>query len=183
MKTMTAEPTPALPQACALGIARDRRGAVYVEFLIVFLPLFVFFMSLVQLAFVVTANLVTKHAAVTAARAAIVVLPDDPSYYGDVKVNTASGERLNAIRTAARARLMAVSTSPEVEITFPSSPGGGDSKTTFQQDDVVRVQLKFDYPCKIPIGSRFVCNFLTLHKILKAEAALPLQGAGYSYEY
>lgn len=42
-----------------------------VEFLIVFLPLFVFFMSLVQFAFVQVADLVTKRA-VQAARAAIV---------------------------------------------------------------------------------------------------------------
>lgn len=160
---------------------RGNTGAVYVEFLIVFLPLFVLFMSLVQLAFVSVANLVTKHAAVTACRAAIVVLPDDPAFYGNVPVNKVDGERKAAILAAARTRLMAVSTFPLVELRFPTSPGGGDDKGAFQQDDTVRVHLVFDYPCKIPIGSRFVCKFLTLHKKLEAEAAMPLQGAGYEY--
>jgi Flp pilus assembly protein TadG len=163
------------------GLRKDARGAVYVEFLIVFLPLFVMFMSLVQLAFVSVANLVAKHAAYSACRAAIVVLPDDPAFYGDVPVNKADGARLTAIQAAAKARLLAVSTDPNVEITFPSSPGGKDNKTTFQQDDTVRVHVVVDYPCKIPIGSRFVCNLLTLHKKLEAEAAMPMQGAGYEY--
>lgn len=171
---MSAKPNPR-------SLRKDARGAVYVEFLIVFLPLFMMFMSLVQLAFVSVANIVAKHAAYAACRAAIVVLPDDPAFYGDVPVNKADGARLTAIEAAAKARLLAVSTMPNVEITFPSSPGGKDSKTTFQQDDTVRVHVTFDYPCKIPIGSRFVCQFLTLHKKLEAEAAMPMQGAGYEY--
>ena len=48
---------------------RATTGAVYVEFLIAFMPLFVFFMSLVQLAYVEAANIVVKHAAVMATRA------------------------------------------------------------------------------------------------------------------
>jgi hypothetical protein len=165
----------------ALGKDRRTAGAVYVEFLIAFLPLFVMFMSLVQLAFVEVANLVTKHAAVAAARAAMVVLPDDPSYYGGQPVNVASGARRDAIEAAAKARLMAVSTDPQITLRFPTSAGGDDDKVQFQRDDVVRVHLEFSYPCKIPIGSFFVCKSLDLHKVLKAEAAMPLQGAGYDY--
>ena len=164
------------------SLRSDRRGAVYVEFLIVFLPLFVMFMSLVQLAFVEIANLVTKHAAVAACRAAIVVLPDNPQYYSKGDVNRAEGDRLDAITAAAKARLLAVSVNPNVAVTFPSGAEGTDSKTAFAAGDTVRVQLAFDYPCRIPIGSRFVCNFLTLHKKLKAEAAMPLQSAAYKYE-
>lgn len=164
------------------NLSRDVRGAVYVEFLIVFLPLFVFFMSLVQFAFVQVANLVTKHAAVQAARAAIVVLPDDPAFYGNVPVNKATGERKTVIEAAARGRLLAVSAGfPDFTIKFPSSPGGDDNKTQFQMDDVVRVKLTYQYPCKIPIGARFVCNVLTQKKKLEAEAALPIQGAGWEY--
>jgi hypothetical protein len=161
--------------------ARDRRGAVYVEFLIVFLPLFVLFMSLVQFAFVQVANIVTKHAAVSAVRAAIVVLPDDPMFYGNVPVNTVDGARRTTIEAAARARLAAFTALADLEVKFPSSPGGTDDKLQYQQDDVVRVRLKYMYPCLIPIGNRFVCNALTLRKKLEAEAALPLQGAGYQY--
>ena len=164
------------------GKKRGTEGAVYVEFLIAFLPLFVLFMSLVQLAFVQVANIVTKHAAITAARAAIVVLPDDPGFYEGAKVNTATGKRLELIEAAAKARLAAVSTGPKVEVTFPSSAGGDDNKTSFERDDLVRVKVEFDYPCLIPIGSLFVCRTFDLHKKLKAEAALPMQGAGYEYQ-
>lgn len=159
----------------------DRRGAVYVEFLIVFLPLFVLFMSLVQFAFVQVANIVTKHAAMSAARAAAVVLPDDPAFYDEVPVNKAAGARRSAIEAAARARLAAFAILANLEVKFPSSAGGDDDKVQYQQDDVVRVRLKYMYPCRIPIGSRFVCNTFTLHKKLEAEAAMPIQGAGYTY--
>lgn len=162
-------------------LGRDARGAVYVEFLIVFLPLFVLFMSLVQFAFCEVAALVTKHAAVFACRAAVVVLPDDPSYYEGVPVNKASGKRKEAVEAAAKARLAAVSSFPDVEIKFPSSPGGEDDKTQFAMDDVVRVRVELNYGCRIPIGARFVCDMLTQKKKLVAEAALPLQGAGFEY--
>ena len=164
------------------SIVVDRRGAVYVEFLVVFLPILTLFLSLVQLAFVEIANLVTKHAAVAAARAAMVVLPDNPQFYSSGDLNHAEGDRFDAIQAAARARLLAVSVNPHVDVTFPSAPGAGDNKTAFQNGQSVRVQLAFDYPCYIPIGSRFVCNFVTLHKTLKAEAAMPLQSAAYTYE-
>jgi hypothetical protein len=165
------------------ALKRDVRGAVYVEFLVVFLPLLTLFLSLVQLAFVEIANLVTKHAAVGAVRAAIVVLPDNPQSYksNDKGINHAEGERFDVIKTAAKARLLAVSVNPQADVTFPTSPGGDDNKTVYQVGDTVRVQVTFDYPCRIPIGSRFVCNFLTLHKKLKGEAAMPLQSASYEY--
>ena len=162
-------------------LVRATHGAVYVEFLIAFLPLFVMFMSLVQLAFVVVANIATKNAAVAAVRAAVVVLPDDPAFYDGEAVNKTSEHRKQAIEAAAKARLLSVSTEPKIELIFPSSAGGEDNRTAFQRDDLVRVRLTFDYPCKIPIGSLFVCKSLDLHKKLKAEAAMPMQGAGYDY--
>ena len=64
------------------ALLADRRGTVFFEFLVVFVPLWVFFLSLVQLALISHANLVVKHAADAAARSAIVVLPDDPNEYG-----------------------------------------------------------------------------------------------------
>lgn len=60
----------------------DQRGVVFVEFLIAFVPIWTFFVCLVQLAFITHANLMVKHAADSAARSAVVVLPDDPNEYG-----------------------------------------------------------------------------------------------------
>ncbi len=164
------------------GLLRDRKGAIYVEFLIVFLPLFCMFMSLVQLAFIEVANLVTKHAAVTAARAAIVVLPDDPQYYSDrTPAYHVEGDRKKDIETAAKGPLRAVAVLPIFKLTFPSAEGADDSKVFFANDDTVRVRLEFLYDCKIPVGRQLMCNFLTGTKTLKAEAAMPMQGATYDY--
>jgi hypothetical protein len=63
------------------GLGEDQRGAAYVEFLIAFIPLFVLFMGMVQMALMYAGDLVVQHAATRAARAAVVVLDDDPQYY------------------------------------------------------------------------------------------------------
>lgn len=163
------------------NLLRDRRGAVYVEFLVAFLPLFVFFECLVQLSGMFTAKLVVQHAAVTATRAAVVVLHDDPSHYGDEPVGSASGKRLEAIELAAAIPMRSVRSIVDYEVTFPTQPGGSDNKTTFGRDDMVRVKVKAQYRCQVPIASRLVCNFVTSTRDLTAEAALPNQGADYEY--
>ena len=52
-----------------------------VEFLIAFVPLFMLFLGIVQFALMGAAALIVQHAAVVGARAAVVVLDDDPKYY------------------------------------------------------------------------------------------------------
>jgi Flp pilus assembly protein TadG len=69
------------PPGCCL-LVEDRRGVVFLEFLIAFVPVWTFFLCVVQLAFITHANLMVKHAADSAARSAVVVLPDDPNEYG-----------------------------------------------------------------------------------------------------
>lgn len=64
------------------------RGAVYVEFLIVFIPVLTLFLGSIQAALMYGANLVVRHSANTAARAAIVVLDDDASKYDDQARNS-----------------------------------------------------------------------------------------------
>jgi Flp pilus assembly protein TadG len=162
-------------------LLRDRRGAVYVEFLVAFLPLFVFFECLVQLSGMLTAKLVVQHAAVTATRAAVVVLHDDPEEYGDEPMGSASGQRLEAIELAAAIPMRSVRSIVDYEVTFPSQPGGSDSRTDFGRDDLVRVKVKAMYRCQVPIASRLVCNFITSSRYLTGEAALPNQGADYEY--
>lgn len=74
-------------------IARDERGAVYVEFLIAFMPLFFLFLGICQLALLATARLVVQHAVLTGARTAIVVLEDEPSRYDGARRGVLSGGR------------------------------------------------------------------------------------------
>lgn len=73
-------------------LAKNEKGAVYVEFLLVFLPVFFIFLGLIQAAMLYTANIVVRHAATTAARAAMVVLDDDPAKYDDELRNDLTGE-------------------------------------------------------------------------------------------
>ncbi|HVJ15794.1 MAG TPA: TadE family protein [Polyangiaceae bacterium] len=65
-----------------MTLPRDERGAVYVEFLFAFPPLFLLFLGICQLCLVATAKLVVQHAANRAVRTAIVVLNDDPEQHG-----------------------------------------------------------------------------------------------------
>lgn len=63
----------------------DTRGAAYVEFLLAFIPLFIMFLGMVQMALMYAGDLVVQHAATRAARAAAVVIDDDPQYYEDAE--------------------------------------------------------------------------------------------------
>lgn len=64
------------------SLLTDKRGVVFLEFLIAFVPMWTFFLCVLQLAFIAQANLMVKHSADSAARSAVVVLPDDPNEYG-----------------------------------------------------------------------------------------------------
>jgi hypothetical protein len=71
----------------------DTRGVVYVEFVFAFMPLFLMFLFVCQLALLSLARLVVQHAALCGARAAIVVLEDAPEHYADVpRGNLSDGE-------------------------------------------------------------------------------------------
>lgn len=70
-------------QASRVGVrGMGERGAVYVEFLIVFMPLFFLFLTVCQFALLAAARLVVQHAALSGARSAIVILEDDPNHFG-----------------------------------------------------------------------------------------------------
>lgn len=65
------------------SLQEDQSAAVYVEFLIVFMPVFILFLGMTQVALMFSAKLVVQHAASAAARSAVVVLPDDPKLNND----------------------------------------------------------------------------------------------------
>lgn len=60
----------------------DTRGAVFLEFLMAVIPIWTFFVCILQLALIAQASLIVRHSADAAARSAAVVLPDDPAEYG-----------------------------------------------------------------------------------------------------
>lgn len=71
----------------APGLLKDDRGAAYAEFLIAFPPILLLFLAIMQLTLLYVGKLAVRHAATRAARAAIVVLPDDPEHYDGADVN------------------------------------------------------------------------------------------------
>ncbi len=83
-------------QTLHLSPHSDTRGVVYVEFLIAFIPVFLLFLSICQLALIAAAKLVVCHAANTAARSAIVVLEDPvDDYKGAPRGNLTKGSSDN----------------------------------------------------------------------------------------
>ena len=69
---------------------RDGKGTVYVEFLLVFPPLFLLFLVILQSAILRATDLGLRHAASGAARSAIVIIPDDPVAYEGAPQNLIS---------------------------------------------------------------------------------------------
>lgn len=77
----------------ALSAARDPRGVAMLEFLIAFVPIFVLFLGLLQLALLTASQLIVKHAASAAVRSASVVLDDDPRRYDGAPRGVIASER------------------------------------------------------------------------------------------
>jgi hypothetical protein len=152
---------------------RDTKGAIYVEFLIAFMPLFTFFLCMVQISFLRVVSMVNKHAAVVAARAASVILPDDPAAYGGEAVGSANGARKEAITRAAKAALSAVTPSAEPKVTFPAG-------ASFGHDGLVQVKVEYEYACRVPLAAEIACG-LDRKVTFTADASMPIQGALYEY--
>ncbi|MDX2051706.1 MAG: hypothetical protein SFV15_04890 [Polyangiaceae bacterium] len=74
---------------------RHDRGVVYVEMLVAFVPVFIFFLCILQLALIAAGKLVVRHSAILGARSAIVVLEDDPKYYGNAPRGALTGGSTN----------------------------------------------------------------------------------------
>lgn len=78
----------------------DDCGAVYVEFLIAFFPLFLLFLAVCQLALVASAEALVQHSAFTAIRSAIVVLEDSPVRFDGAPRGNLSQGRPSTVRGA-----------------------------------------------------------------------------------
>lgn len=96
-------------------LIEDQRAAVYFEFLVVFMPVFILFLGMTQVALLMGARLVVQHSATQAARSAAVVLPDDPAFHGETRRDQAdfrevalgtdegiAGRALNTLKGLAR---------------------------------------------------------------------------------
>jgi len=190
----------------ALG---SREGTVFVEFLIAFLPVYTFFLCFIQVALLFAVRLVTEYAAENAARAAAVVIGDDPARYNGEPINriTVKGSaRYDTVRNAAllsMAPLILNGFVHEVNVVFPAEdrPGGVARTGTLafapmndSQVSKVRVRVEVEAECRIGIANRIACplSFDFTHatdavkiaipmRTVRAEAVFPYQGARYDY--
>ena len=160
------------------GRLLDNRGAVYVEFLASFFPVFISFWCLLQSAGLYAAKLVVRNSAYLGARAAAVVIPDDPKRYGGAK--GVSGKRKAAIESAVRQGLAGNRSLINWMAVIKTKGGNGQEKTDFNRDEVVRVSVHVPYKCRLPIADKVVCGFLGW-RYLDAEANMVVHGADYEY--
>ncbi|MCA9594452.1 MAG: hypothetical protein KC776_14105 [Myxococcales bacterium] len=160
------------PEKPRVGGSRGTKGAVYVEFLIVFWPIFLTFWVLTQAAGLYSAKLIVMHSAVTGARAAAVVIPDDPKNYGGEEMNKLTSKRRQAIERAVAIPQLASLSLGMSEVEFPNGTSYGPGST-------VVVHVKTPYYCELPIAKWFVCIAGT--RILEGRASMPVHAATYEY--
>lgn len=164
-------------ELAARNVVCDTRGGAYVEFLIVILPLLTLALGIFQLSQLYTAKLAVDHAAANAARAATVVMSDDPKYYGGEAVNSAGSARTSAVRLAA-ARTLAPfvldGSLRTVDVTFPNG-----IPTSRGQD--LTVQVTSDYRCSVPLVHKFVCSGGNGTLKLIGRATMASNAANFQY--
>jgi hypothetical protein len=197
------------PNPWRRGTVSCQRGAVFVEFLIAFLPVYVFFLCLLQLAVLFSVRLVTEHAAISAARAAAVVLAEkNPRRYAGERphsFSTSSGPRHDAIRNAALLSLSPFILNGFIDTVTLSFPAGDKPLGSAQRGAVkvspmsdhkvpkVRIRLEVEALCRIGIANLIACalplyvvdrkhgyvNPLQPTVAMMTEAVFPYQGASY----
>jgi hypothetical protein len=166
--------------AASHSFGHHTRGAVYVEFLVAFMPLLVAFECLLQLVELHIASLVTAHAAQCASRAAAVVLPDDPAHYQGVPVGALEGRRLQDVEHAAALPLQAVRGIASARLKLADVDRAWAAEQGLHTTRAIRVQAI--YQCRIPLARRLVCDPASADVQLVATAPLILHGARYAYD-
>jgi Flp pilus assembly protein TadG len=154
------------------GLARDRRGAVYVEFLTVFFPILTFFLSLVQFAFLQTAAIVVQHAAMRGVRVMVTTIYDNPDYYNGDGQGVASPNRIAPALEAAQIPLAGLGNMSSAVVKL--------DKPTYGRNDVVTMTVEYEFICRVPLGRIAVCG-PSSRKKLYGQASLPAHGAEFIY--
>jgi Flp pilus assembly protein TadG len=164
-------------------LARDERGAVYVEFLVAFLPFLIFFMCLWQVSILYYAKLMVDHAAFAAARAAAVVVAECPSNVGDSgNVNTLSSARQSYVSAAAYFALAPLILDGTLGwdpagasfVEYPATAGGADqaasgatpsysSMTPPGSVSTIRTRVNATFICRVAFANVILCNGWASH--------------------
>jgi Flp pilus assembly protein TadG len=149
-------------------LVRDTRGAVYLEFLVAFMPIFTLFLCLCELANLYSSKLVVRHAAYRAARAGAVVFPDDPANYTGENTKRKDVESAGLLVLRAKGSLE----SGEVNVLTGEE---------YERGQPVTVRVTAQHRCVFPIASRLVCSTTSGRRALESEVSLPAHAARYPY--
>jgi Flp pilus assembly protein TadG len=173
-----------------------QRGAVTVEFLIAMMPMLMFFLWLMQYAFIVSGKLITKHAAVITARAASVILDDDPANYGQTPRGQYDGKRKEHIQAAARIVLSSLGGLVLKDVSImqgdkPAANGAIFTRDGNGNDIPLRVRVKVRMVCRVAGNTSNIfagtfggpCFNPGAHGYRDFEefATFPTQAASYDY--
>ncbi|HEX4445595.1 MAG TPA: polymorphic toxin-type HINT domain-containing protein [Polyangiaceae bacterium] len=191
---------------------RSTRGAVYIEFLIAFMPLLVFFLCLWQVSILYGTKLFVDHAAFSGARAAAVVIAESANRVGDSQgassVGTLDGRRNRLVQDAVALAMLPLildGTVISYNVQYPdgATPGGpntmlGQKYAGMGQSTVTmaRVRVRAMMNCKVAFANAIMCGGI-LSRIaglvgsgpifppyvyVKSEAIFPYQGVNYTYD-
>ncbi len=173
---------------------------MYVEFIVILMPMLSLFLGLLQLTYAYVGSAVVKRSANAAVRAAVVVLDDNPAYYGGAPRNSATGARLAVIEEAAMQTLSALAVDVPNAGTVATALGAqgvagqaqsldyarGNTRVSFPAgvsaglESDVTVKIEYKFKCAVPLGRLLLCG--ADHALdLSAEATLVNQGASYAY--
>jgi hypothetical protein len=161
-------------------LAGSTEGAVYVEFMVALFPMMLLFFGLMQLNGLLLADLVARHAAVHAVRAAIVC----DSQAGSPQSATELSSKGGCAWEAANMTLAAIKSfgAPDFSLTIDGASPHGNG--------LVTATVRASYHCHVPLAGPLLCGLVGGDDITKPvagggalvltrKASLPNQGANY----
>ncbi|HMI83522.1 MAG TPA: hypothetical protein VK550_05475 [Polyangiaceae bacterium] len=158
---------------------RSESGSAYVEFLIAIVPMLILFWGIMQLNGLLLADLVARHAAVHAVRAAIVC----DSQVGHPQSADELAAPGGCAYEAAKLALSAVRSfgAPDFSVRIEGASRSGNAPVT--------ATVIASYRCQVPLAASLLCSGLIHDEgggraasgvmTLTRKATLPNQGAGY----
>jgi hypothetical protein len=164
---------------------RDRRAAAAVEFIVVFIPVILLFLVIIELTRFGIAGLMLQRSAGIAVRACAVI-KDQPAHC-DIRDGTAVKDEDATIKLAAREALRPLSdkttltlASAVCQTTVNGSGGSGAPQNTLESG-TDRVDVVATYHCAVPLARDLVCPGGT--RSMTASAKHAHQGARFDCLY
>jgi TadE-like protein len=184
-----------VPRPGTSRLVQDTRGAAYVEFLIAFLPILVFFLCIWQFGRIFSVRVLCAHAAIAGARAAAVVVaePEDDG----VVIHRVTDDKKQQITIAVYAALAPVIANDwlsSVQVDFPATRGAAPSSPADLTQPVqnfslapvsmLHVRVSTHYRCRLPFADILMCDHTPDGWTfpITAEGSFPYQAARYSYD-